>query len=756
MANRLLNAPSHLLGRCLTSTFLAISLTLGTTTLPSAQTHAAEVTADQLADIAVTGNFDQLLILLQQGANLPRQQTQPLIDAIRRYQSNESIRDSERREEFVTYIGELQEHMDEGDLEDALRSAIEAHGVADDPMDFLATPMIKQLVDQAATQAKQAEADHNWYQAQILYGRLDLLFEDTRAYKDDLKRAVKHMRVVQIYAPDELKKMQRERLISRGEDLEDLSKAESDPWQERLKQVKLAMLQQTMQQAVAQHVNRPSYNQLVDGALDAMMIFVDTPNLAVTFPSVGDADARNRFRDFMVALQESLRNETGNISREKSDQYISRVLSMNKLTLALPERVLVYEMAEGVTGTLDDFTAVIWPQEVEDFQRKTQGTFTGVGIQILKRDSRLRVVSPLPNTPAQRAGIIADDVIAKVDGKSTDTWSLQKAVNEITGPKGTPVTLTIDRSGEMLDFTLYRDIIEIESIKGWSHSPRGDWDYWLDRSNGIGYVRLVQFIPQTVDDLDNAVASMQAQGDLNGLILDLRFNPGGLLPSAVDVSDRFIRRGDLVSTVDSNGRRTQRYMAHRHRLYDDFPVVVLINRGSASASEIVSGALQAHGRATVLGERSYGKGSVQDIMLLSHREAALKLTTQHYMLPNNQIIHRDPGDTEWGIEPDLSVPMTESQTIDSIGLRQAVDLILDGDQTTFASEDKPWAAEPFRVPNGEVKETTLGGKDITEVEIRQPTADMILSLGVDPQIEAALIVVKAQLLAENPALAKGQ
>ncbi len=446
-----------------------------------------------------------------------------------------------------------------------------------------------------------------------------------------------------------------------------------------------------------------------------------TDALADTFPSFKNEKAVAEFRDFLDNLRNQLKAPNQEIGFLRAATIIDQIMHKNEQTLDLPDRVLIYEMAEGATSTLDKFSSVIWPEEKQNFNRSTQGKFYGVGIRISREDGRLTVESPLPGTPAYRAGIQADDVIAKVDGKDTSAWSLNKAVRHITGPEGTIVTLGIERRGqpELIEYDIRRAEIEIKSILGWQHTENGGWNYFIDPQDHIGYVRLTQFIPQSVNDLDDAVNQMQQNGPINGLILDLRFNPGGLLSSAVDVADRFISEGPIVFTVDGDGHRTDERRAKRHRTYQPFPVVVAVNQGSASASEIVTGALQDYGRAVVVGTRSFGKGSVQDLFPLDNYKAYFKLTTQHYMLPLGRIIHRMPHSKTWGIEPDLKVKMTNEQVADAIDFRREVDVIRPAD--------------------------AAGQK-------AQPKADEILSKGMDPQLEAALLVLKTRLAAEHIAM----
>src|ERR1051326_3674711 len=284
-----------------------------------------------------------------------------------------------------------------------------------------------------------------------------------------------------------------------------------------------------------------------------------------------------------------------------------------------------------------------------------------------------------------RAGIRAGDLIKKVDGASTEGFSLDQAVDVITGPMDTEVTLTIEReikgengskSTEEKDYRLTRKDIPIITVKGWKRSgPREDaWDWFIDPQDHIGYVRLMQFSDKTDKDFDEAISQMKAQG-LSGLILDLRYNPGGLLDQAVAITSRFVDReasthynGMVVTTHTKDNALVQKEpITPGAARLAGVPVIVLINEGSASASEIVSGAIQDYAKsgevkAMLMGARSYGKGSVQNVWQLSgNADAAVKVTTQYYHLPGGRMIHRLPGASAWGVEPQLKVDMLRSE-----------------------------------------------------------------------------------------------
>ncbi len=769
-------------GICLT----AIVATAGLFVAPTQRQAVANTVTADLDTLAEHGQFDKLLSQIKTTAFTTQDETvRSLIGDLERFQKNDAQRTKQRREAFDEAIAELEEYAADQELEKSLIAAVKSHGLADDPEAMLHDPRIVSLIKETLEKAQRAKAEDNWLEALALYRALDLLFEASNTYQTDVDQAARHIRVLQLYAPNRLEQLYDERAERRGDKdtANSTVKLEIEDWQSRLKGVRLSMLRQTIRYAARKHVAKQGLTPLIRGSIDSLIVMLDTKGLDESFPALNDEADAAQFRDYLARLSASLQEPGKTINVIEASTIIDRVIKLNEQTINLPEEVIVHEMTEGLTGTLDDFSSVIWPQERESFSRSTQGNFSGIGVQISRRDGRLLVVSPLENTPAMRAGLKAGDIIAHVDGTNTDSWSLNRAVQEITGPRGTQVRLGIERPGEpeLIDYAITRDKIEIESIRGWTHKPEGGWDYWIDPANRIGYIRLSQFIPQTADDLDAAIAQMQKDGPINGLILDLRFNPGGLLSSAIDICDRFIIEGPIVSTVDGNGRHSTPNKAHRLRTYPNFPMTVLINQGSASASEIVSGALQDYSRATIIGSRSFGKGSVQDLFPLTSNGAAyLKLTTQYYLLPLERIIHRKPNATTWGIEPDLDVTMTARQVADALQLRQEVDIIRDGNTPIMADETKPWATTEFQVPGGirkVIKATTaddvqpdpktqdadqatedqrdldvadgqVATADTPErvmVEIKQPKSALLLDLGLDSQLETALLVLKTRL-----------
>src|SRR5665213_2153247 len=303
---------------------------------------------------------------------------------------------------------------------------------------------------------------------------------------------------------------------------------------------------------------------------------------------------------------------------------------------------LIETAINGMLAGLDPHSSYMDPKSFRDMQVQTRGEFGGLGIEVTMEDGLIKVVTPIDETPAAKAGIMANDIITQLDGEQVQGLTLNQAVEKMRGPVNTKIKLTIMRKGQEkpIEVSITRDVIRVRAVRS---SVEGD---------DVGYIRMTQFNEQTTDGLKKAISDISAKisdDKLKGYILDLRNNPGGLLDQAISVSSAFIQRGEIVSTRGRNPEETQRFTAHGGDLTKGKPVIVLINGGSASASEIVAGALQDFKRATILGTRSFGKGSVQTIIPLGSDDGALRLTTARYFTPSGRSIQAK------GIVPDIEV-----------------------------------------------------------------------------------------------------
>jgi carboxyl-terminal processing protease len=374
------------------------------------------------------------------------------------------------------------------------------------------------------------------------------------------------------------------------------------------------------------------------------------------------------------------------------------------------ERKLVEDMINGGLERLDPHSQYINPKEYKQFTKTSDGKFGGIGIQIgYDRQGRgqLQVISPMVGTPAYEAGVLAGDLIVKVDGKSTENMRLSEAVDLIQGDPGQKITLTVLHEGgeEPVDIDIVRAEIEVHAVLGDVRKPDDPkaWDFIMDSDNHIAYVRLTNFSKSAAQDLRAILEQLQKDG-MRGLVLDLRNNPGGLLKSAVEIADLFLTDGVIVSTRGRD-HEPEVYKAKEAGTLmlpaEKYPIAVLINKYSASASEIVAAALQDHKRAVIIGERSYGKGSVQNVIEMENHTSALKLTTASYQRPSGKNIHRFPEakDTdEWGVKPNpgFEVPLTLKEQVAYMRYR------LDRDVVHGKSNGKP-AAKPKTEKTGEAE-----------------------------------------------------
>ncbi len=512
-----------------------------------------------------------------------------------------------------------------------------------------------------------------------------------------------------------------------------------DSWKDQFRGISLALLKEALKKTASDHLENCGWKPMLLGGVEALKLLSTTDECRESFPNLSDDVKRAAW----IAVIDKAEKTISAANRDLVNgvmfrEIINELLKINEATVALPEEVVLHEFGEGAMGVLsrkfeDNYSALIWPDALRRFRQQVEGNFVGVGILIRHDEKRdIQIINPLEGSPASRAGLKPDDRIIAVDGQSTTGWALNKAVDLITGPEGDTVTLSIRRAGvnDPFDVAMKRESIKMRSVNGWNKKSLSDigtpsWEWYVDPSMGIGYVRLTSFNEDSFSDFMSALKEMRAQRKLNGLVLDLRGNPGGLLSSAVDFCNLWIESGVLVSTENRFGVTTSSKKAESNRAeLKDLPVAVLVNQSSASASEILSGCLQAYDKAVIVGERSFGKGSVQEVNPLADRgkSAAVKITTQHYVLPpevsqpegtKGRLVHKKPGSNDWGVNPDLRAKMTPDQIDKSNELRIKAD--------TIAATDDP-KAKP------------------------RPSPDDLLVKGLDPQLEMALMVVRARVV----------
>lgn len=663
------------------------------------QVVGVETWARELWTAASSGSSARFETLLE---HAPGEIDAALRETLVSYRNSLAAREHERAEQMRKASEELEAELTkaeaERDLSKALVSAVQLVELAPRArrQAVLNDPTLRRVVEAAAAKAHAHEQRGEWLHANELFYRLNLLFDVEATYKADAERLARRLTMIQLYAPRRMWELRNEHRIASGENPLPPYNAVADNYVEKLRGVQKVTVREALRAAADQHVDRVSMLQIVLGGIDAIETLVTTHDLRQTFPSLADDIAREAF---LVRLRD-VRQRTTAAAHAANLTTLMNTLALieqaNAELLDLPVEAILHEFAGGATSQLDEFSGVIWPEEVRHFERTTQGNFSGVGIHIMMDELRnIKVHSPLEGTPAFLAGIQPGDVIRSVDGVSTVGMGINQAVELITGPRGTKVMLGIERrtkteDGEevasTLEFELTRAQIQVRTVKGWQRTgpKENDWNWFIDEDRGIGYLRIIQFTEATTRELDDAIEQMKAKG-LTSLILDLRFNPGGLLSEAISVSDRFLTSGTIVSTQNRAGHVGGRRGATSSAKLNQIPVVVLVNEGSASASEIVSGALQDHasdGRmnAVVLGERTFGKGSVQRVWPLPGDNSAMKLTTEYYLLPKGRKIHRQPGASSWGVEPDFEVDMLPSQIAKALEIRQNADILRSGDR----------------------------------------------------------------------------
>jgi len=684
-------------------------------------------------------------------------------------------------DELVSQVKLLQQH-DKPDY--AMDIASRAYSLSDDKESFRKEGWADRLVNESIHRAAEDDQNEQWIKSLRIYSDLATIEPSLPQWKDDLKLATRRVRLLAVYAPDALKTLQESEVKDR-EEVEKLlrpttqpttqsvaaDEGNSDPqkfklphevqaltsggnattqpadvqgkknpadslvndnlrldWRVTLKGVRMEMLWEALVDADQNSSRRISYKDMALGGLRGLRAVLTTKGLEKAFPKLADADRRNEFITAIDKATTDNENVAANREQDVLRNTLTHLKVVNHDTVDLPAEVLVSEFADGAFEKLDPFTSMIWPSDLEEFNKMTQGKFSGVGIQIQSdQDGSLRVVSPLEDTPAYKAGIKAGDIITQIDGKNAKGISINQAVRVITGKPGTMVTLTVrSADGKSKDFPIRRETIHVASVKGYVHRPGGGWDYVVDPQQKIGYIRITNFTADTAQELNSALDTMKLQ-HVRGLIMDLRYNPGGLLTAATDVVDKFLDHGVIVSTRPDRDTGNPPTIAVAKPDADDskLPLVVLVNQYSASASEIVSGALKDDHRATIVGERTFGKGSVQMLFPIADRSAYLKLTTSHYYLPSGRCIHREENSKEWGVDPDVTVPLTPDQMGAAIDARQDLDILRDAPP---AGGEQPKLNDAAKAANP--KEAAPKKKDL---------------LASDPQLSAGLLLLRLEL-----------
>ncbi len=701
----------------------------------------------------------------------------------------------ERHQAYGKAIGDVQTMLKAGHEDAALDLADRAQLLSDDKAGFHDLPWMRSLIGDSVKHASDYESSDQWLKALRVYEDLVVVEPASRDWKEKLKVVTRRVRLLATYAPDAYKKLLDKYLVER--DSVDallmpttapsaaLASATTRPttgpaiagaattkpadalanadvfkvdWHDTLRGVQLQQLSKAIDDIYTNYYRDVTYKGLLLNGIDGLQAIADTRGLEAAFPGLADPAKKAAFVQFLAGWRTVANNATADNEQTLMDQFLSPddkdgLMAGNARTAALPDVVLISEFADGARTGLDPFTDMIWPSSLAEFRKSTQGEFSGVGIQIEQQvdTGDLKVVEPLPDSPAEAAGVVTDDVIARINGTSAKNITTEQAVRLITGPTGTVVHLTLrSPDGKVRDVALRRRQIKVASVKGYTEVGTGKWDYWIDPADHIAYVRILSFTATTSKELHDVLTNLGEQ--CNGVILDLRGNPGGLLPAAIGVCDQFLKSGTIVSTHPDRDTPNPPFAARASDDGDEFtkPLVVLINQYSASASEIVSGALKDQHRAILVGERTFGKGSVQQLFQLPpDDDCIVKLTTSHYYLPSGRCIHREENSTTWGVDPDVTVELTPEQMSATLIARRKMDVYHAAaapaggggdaklrDMAPAVTDVQKTAGTPTSRP------AVAGGPLSTQPAIVSKPKDL---LQIDPQLSAAVLVLRLEL-----------
>ena len=660
-------------------------------------------------------------------------QLDELAEIVQEYKDISERRKSEREAAYTERLAELEKFRvaadtndvndandvnDVNDISKALSVIAKVSEFADEAqkVELLSEPFTQQTFQKAIDKARELESKGEWLDAYaICYSWLQAIDEANEAYSEHA-----------------------EQLIEKAEIAASFQDSPCESREERYEGVKKEMLVRAIDALRFNYVSSIiDYRQMVVEAIRRCKLLAEVVNSSLpstplgagvaspSLPESGVTSYEKRLSAWssgLAAILDEISRSPMDVSRDKFIDIFEKVLALNTTTVELPHQVLIAQFAEASLSALDPYTVIVWPKQVEDFEKIMTNEFTGIGIEISREKGLLTVMSLLPDTPAYNSGLDAEDVIEKVDGVETKDMSLSCAVKNITGPAGTEVKLTIRRAGEdnTKDITITRARITVPTIRGWQRTETGKWLYMIERSRKIGYVRITSFSDKTASELEEVLRGLEAEG-LNGLILDLRFNSGGLLNMAVEVADKFLEEGPIVITRPRSWVSSTYAWAHKEGTHPNYPLVVLINSYSASASEIVAGALAdpLHNRASLVGERTHGKGSVQGIVSYPRGGAQLKYTMAYYHLPSGQRVKsrdavKKQGGEDWGVGPNIEVKLRSDE------IKKMFDVQRDNDVLVKADHDKEAAP------------------------LKKHTAEE--SLSADPQLAVGVLVVKSKLI----------
>jgi len=698
----------------------------------------------QACKLIYEGQFDAADQLIKQSSNDDPAQLDRaaprLLQVVDQYKSMSQQRRSSKEVAYAEALAELEKFQapaEPNDVNDAnsadnltsiLSVIVKTGEFADEAQKkkLLSDPFVKEVVQNAIDKAAEYEVEGKWLEAYTnCYGWLIAIDPNNEGYSD--------------YA---------QQLLDKATIAMAFEDSPCETSQERFQGVKEELFIRAINFLNSQYVSITNYNEMATKAIERCKLLAEVISTSSRLNEDSENNDQGSFdaikgtldpeklatwEDGLTELLDEAKSASGGLARLDKNKFLDvfdNVLDLNKSTINLPRTVLIAQFVEAALATLDPYTVIVWPRQVQDFEQMMTSAFTGIGIEISKQKGMLTVSSLLLDTPAFNSNLDAGDVIEEVDGLETKDMSLFCAAKKIKGPAGTKVKLKVRRSSDdkkvddkLFDVTITRDTIIVPTVRGWQRSQAGKWLHMIDEKNKIGFVRLTSFSSDTASGLEKVLFNLENRG-LKGLILDLRFNTGGLLDSAVDVVDMFVEEGVIVRRQSGFGRMPIYETATKKGTHPNYPLVILINSNSASASEIVAGALadKNYKRATLVGTRTHGKGSVQGITPYLGGGAQLKYTMAYYHLPSGQRVEsrvemEKLDRKDWGVAPNVEVELRSDE------LKKMIEIQRDNDVLVKANHDGA---------NDDFKKRTIEE-----------------TLAADPQLAVGLLIIQSKLIQDE-------
>lgn len=599
-----------------------------------------------------------------------------LLEIISQYKQLEVTRQREKQKALSEQLAKLEElkaqaESNEPNIMDVFPVIIRAREFAseEEKQQILEDKFVIDMVEKAKKVGAEYESKGNWLDSLFYcYSWLSAIYTDDEAIKDK-KKSLEEKAIIKASLMDN----------------------PCEKFADRYQKIKPEMFIRTIDVLEYGYVEPFHYRDMAGEAFKRFQNLAEVLRYPETFDSNFTMEfSKDRVGEFIVGLEKLRGDYSESMIDMSKDQFLkmfNEFILLNSSTMNLPPEIVVSNFSEACLSALDPHTSLIWPKEIEDFEKSMTNEFTGIGVEISKADGFLKAVSLLPGTPAYSSGIDAGDIIEAVNGEPTKEMSVTCAVSKITGPAGTKVLLSVrnPEADKAREIEITRARIIVPTTRGWCRDDLGNWRYFVDDEK-IGYVRVTNFSATTAGDLGETLTSLESQG-LKALILDLRFNTGGFLQSAAEITDMFVDKGIMVSTQPRVGLPTWE-AAHKRGTHPNYPVVILINSSSASASEIVAGALadKTYSRATLVGEQSYGKGSVQTVTGYPGEGAQLKYTMAYYHLPDGSRVkaryaEEKLGKKDWGIMPNVAIKLRSDE------IKNVFDIQRDNDVLAAANHD---------------------------------------------------------------------